>query len=89
MPRNQIDASPVVRDPEILSGLPVFAGTRVPIRNLFDSLQDGLSLDEFLADFPGVRREQAVKLLELVKEPFLERIAGTGARQEVARAHPA
>ncbi len=89
MPSNQIDKELVVRDPEILSGLPVFAGTRVPIRNLFDCLQDGLSLEEFLADFPGVRREQAVQLLELVKQPYLERASGAGPRKEPVRAHSA
>jgi len=52
-------------DPEILGGTPVFYGTRVPIRNLFDYLETGETIDEFLEDFEGVNKEQVVKLLEL------------------------
>lgn len=52
-------------DPEILGGTPVFYGTRVPIKNLFDYLETGETIDEFLSDFEGVNREQVVKLLEL------------------------
>ena len=52
-------------DPEILGGTPVFYGTRVPIKNLFDYLETGESIDYFLDDFDGVRREQVVKLLEM------------------------
>ena len=55
-------------DPEVLGGERVFAGTRVPVRNLLDYLAAGQSLDEFLADFPSVSREQAVALLELARE---------------------
>ena len=51
-------------DPDILSGQPVFAGTRVPVETLFDHLEAGVPLDEFLDDFPTVSREQAVALLE-------------------------
>ena len=51
-------------DPEIMGGCPVFMGTRVPVETLFDHLEDGISLDEFLEDFPTVSREQAVALLE-------------------------
>ncbi len=58
----------IVRDPEILSGMPVFAGTRVPAKNLIDYLEHGRSLDEFLDDFPTVRREQVIAALEEVKE---------------------
>lgn len=54
----------VVVDPEIQSGTPVFAGTRVPVRTLFDYLEEGDSLDEFLSQFPAVTRAQAVALLE-------------------------
>lgn len=50
--------------PEIMSGAPVFIGTRVPVRTLLDYIEGGDSLDEFLDDFPGVRREQAVQFLE-------------------------
>ncbi|MCY7409909.1 MAG: DUF433 domain-containing protein [Chitinophagales bacterium] len=52
-------------DPEILGGTPVFAGTRVPIKNLFDHLENGKSIDFFLDDFNGVKREQVIKVLEL------------------------
>lgn len=52
-------------DSEIMSGTPVFNGTRVPIQNLFDYLETGESIDEFLDDFPSVRHEQVVALLEI------------------------
>jgi uncharacterized protein (DUF433 family) len=66
--------TPVVHsDPEILGGTPVFVGTRVPLRNLIDYLEDGYSLDEFLDDFPSVSREQVVAALESAHEA-LQRI---------------
>lgn len=55
-------------DPEILAGEPVFVGTRVPLRNLFDYLEAGDSLETFLDAFPDVTREQAVAALELARE---------------------
>ena len=55
-------------DPEIHGGTPVFVGTRVPVYNLFDYLEAGDSLDEFLEQFPSVSRDQAVAALELAKE---------------------
>ena len=57
-------SSVVSRDTEVLRGTPVFVGTRVPIKILFDHLEAGDSLEVFLDDFPSVSREQAVKLLE-------------------------
>jgi uncharacterized protein (DUF433 family) len=51
-------------DKDIQGGQPVFSGTRVPVESLFDHLESGVSLDEFLEDFPGVTRQQAVDLLE-------------------------
>jgi uncharacterized protein (DUF433 family) len=60
--------SPIHSDPEIMGGEMVFVGTRVPVYNLFDYLEAGDSLDEFLAQFPSVSREQAVAALELAKE---------------------
>ncbi|HET9365473.1 MAG TPA: DUF433 domain-containing protein [Candidatus Angelobacter sp.] len=54
----------IVSDPEILSGEPVFRGTRVPFKTLTDYLEDGQTLDEFLDDFPGVSREAAIGALE-------------------------
>lgn len=61
----------IVRDKEILGGIPVFAGTRVPAQTLFDYLEAGDSLDEFLDDFPSVRREQATQLLASFKRALL------------------
>ena len=52
-------------DPEILGGTPVFYGTRVPIKNLFDYLEAGESIDFFLDDFDGVQRDQVLKVLEM------------------------
>ena len=54
----------IVVDPDIQSGEPVFAGTRVPIRNLFDYIEEGDSLDVFLQQFPSVSRDVAVAVLE-------------------------
>jgi uncharacterized protein (DUF433 family) len=56
-------AHAVTRDPEIMHGTPVFRGTRVPVRNLFDYLEGGESLDEFLDGFPTVSRELAIQAL--------------------------
>ena len=64
-------------EPEIQGGVPVFCGTRVPVKNLFDYLEAGDSLDQFLRSFPSVSREQAVAALELAREAI------------VADAHPA
>jgi uncharacterized protein (DUF433 family) len=55
-------------DPEIMSGTPCVAGTRVPARTLIDYLEGGDSLEDFLEDFPTVSREQAVALLEEASE---------------------
>jgi uncharacterized protein (DUF433 family) len=59
--------STIVRDPEILGGIPVFRGTRVPFQNLLDYLEGGETLDEFLDDFPTVSREAAIAALEYAK----------------------
>ena len=58
-------------DPEILGGTPVFNGTRVPIKNLFDYLEAGHSIDYFLEDFESVERSQVLRLLE-VSQKLLE-----------------
>jgi uncharacterized protein (DUF433 family) len=55
-------------DPEVLGGTPVFRGTRVPVKNLLDYLAAGDTLDQFLDDFPTVKREQAVAALELARD---------------------
>jgi uncharacterized protein (DUF433 family) len=60
----QVQALPIHSDPDILGGTPVFKGTRVPARTVFDYLADGCTLDEFLDDFPTVMRSDAVKVLE-------------------------
>lgn len=52
-------------DPEILGGTPVFYGTRVPIKNLFDYLETGETIETFLEDFEGVSKEQVIRILEL------------------------
>jgi len=67
----------IVVDPDIQSGAPVFAGTRVPIQNLFDYLEEGDSLDVFLEQFPSVTREQAIAVLEQARVTL------------IADAHPA
>lgn len=60
-----MDEEVIHSDPEILSGTPVFRGTRVPIKSLFDHLEAGDSIDDFLEGFPSVRREQVIALLEM------------------------
>ncbi len=55
-------------DPEVMSGAPVFLGTRVPIQNLFDYIEGGEDLSEFLDDFPSVSKEAAVAVLEMAKK---------------------
>ncbi len=56
------------RDPDILNGSLVFIGTRVPVRSLFDYLEGGESLDEFLHQFPSVKREFAIAVLDAAYE---------------------
>jgi uncharacterized protein (DUF433 family) len=68
----------IIRDPEILSGMPVFAGTRVPAKNLIDYLEHGRSVEEFPDDFPTVRREQVIAALEEVKELLLTHATPVG-----------
>ena len=55
----------ITRDPGILGGTPVFKGTRVPVRTLFEYLADGLSLEYFLESFPSVTRQQATDVVRL------------------------
>ena len=70
MKNNVIDINP-----EKVSGAPVFAGTRVPIKNLFDYLEGGQSIEDFLEGFPPVTREQAVAVLELAEESLVREVA--------------
>lgn len=65
--------SVIVRDPETLSGEPVFRGTRVPFQTLLDYLEGGETLDEFLKQYPGVSREDAIAALEEAKALVLAR----------------
>jgi uncharacterized protein (DUF433 family) len=58
-------------DPEILGGTPVFTGTRVPVQNLVDYLEGGETIDDFLAGFPTVKREQVVRFIEAAAENLL------------------
>ena len=55
-------------DPEVLGGTPVFRGTRVPVKSLFDFLEKGDSIEEFLENFPTVQREQIIALLETARK---------------------
>ena len=59
------------RNPEVQGGIPVFRNTRVPIRTMFDFLEAGDSLQDFLREFPSVTREQAVRVMEEAKEALL------------------
>jgi uncharacterized protein (DUF433 family) len=65
----------VVSDPEIMSGTPCFAGTRVPAKTLIDYIEGGDTLDEFLDDFPTVSREMAIAFLEEAKNLMLAQAA--------------
>ena len=65
-------ASTIHSDPEILGGEPVFVGTRVPVRSLFDHLEAGDSIGEFLQGFPSVRREQVIAVLEESRKGLLQ-----------------
>lgn len=55
------------KDPRIQGGTPVFAGTRVPVKNLFDYLESGETLDQFLLDFPAVDRAKAIAALDMAQ----------------------
>ena len=63
---------PITIDPEIVSGTPVFKGTRVPVEALLTNLEAGLSLDEFLDNFPTVTRQQVIQVLEFSKSTLLK-----------------
>jgi len=63
----EIARLPITVDPQVVSGTPVFAGTRVPVEALIGNLEAGLSLDEFLDNFPTVERQQAIQVLEFYK----------------------
>ena len=74
-PKKEVTLEEVVwADPERMSGAPCFYGTRVPVKNLFDYLEGGQSLETFLEDFEGVSREQADAVLRLAMDSLLERL---------------
>ena len=64
----------ITRDPEVMHGTPVFRGTRVPIQTLFDYLEGGDSLEDFLIGFPTVSRQLAIQVLEECKHLRLARV---------------
>jgi len=68
----ELSALPVTIDPGILSGTPVFKGTRVPVDALITNLEAGVTLDAFLENFPTVTREQALCVLEFSKSTLLK-----------------
>ena len=63
---NKMASLPITVDPNILGGTPVFIGTRVPVDALLHNLEAGVSLDEFLQNFPTVSREQAIEVIEFL-----------------------
>ena len=67
-----VGQAPISSYPEIMIGMPVFAGAWVPARTRFDYLQEGRNLDEFLDEFPTVTRQQAQAMLGLVRHTLLE-----------------
>jgi uncharacterized protein (DUF433 family) len=70
----EIDSLPISIDPEVLSGTPVFRGTRVPVDALLSNIEAGLTVDEFLENFPTVTREQALQVLGFSRST-LQRLA--------------
>ena len=65
---------------DVMSGVPVFRGTRVPVQTLLDHLEAGESLNAFLGDFPTVRREQAIQFLELAGKAALAPLSANSSR---------
>lgn len=71
-----IDPRSIIQiDPEVMGGMPCFKGTRVPIQNLFDFIEAGDPLNEFLDAFPTVSQEQAVAVLQLAEKSVIEMVA--------------
>ena len=65
----------LISDPDILGGTPVFHGTRVPVQTLFDYLEAGETIDDFLEGFPSVTREQVIAFLEQAKDRLIETVS--------------
>ncbi|NES80088.1 MAG: DUF433 domain-containing protein [Moorea sp. SIO2B7] len=74
-----MDNQLIQSSPDILSGIPVFKGTRVPVKTLIDYLEAGDRLDDFLDDFPTVNREVAIAVLQLAKEILLSQFYESAA----------
>jgi uncharacterized protein (DUF433 family) len=69
--QSELDRLPITVDPHVISGAPVFAGTRVPVAAFIENLEAGISLDEFLDNFPTVKREQALRVLEFARTTLI------------------
>ena len=65
----------VSRDPDVMGGAPVFAGTRVPVQTLLDYLEAGESIDDFLGGFPTVTRKQIIAFLEEARDRLVESVS--------------
>ena len=70
---------PIQRSKEVLGGTPVFSGTRVPVQSLLDYIEDGMSIDDFLGDFPTTKRQQVIAVLEAMKEALVGRQSASAA----------
>ena len=75
---NRMKTDVISSNPDILGGIPVFRGTRVPVKNLIDYLEGGHDIQEFLEDFPSVKKEQVIKVLEAAKADLLASRKGAG-----------
>lgn len=72
-PQQQAELRDIVWvDPERMSGTPCFRGTRVPVQHLLDYLEENLTVDEFISDFPTVSRDQVIRFLEFAKQQLIE-----------------
>ena len=71
----------ITSDDNRMGGTPVFAGTRVPVKTLFEFLEDGAPLSEFLSGFPNVTREHAIAVLELAQNRMLDKITAKAAAE--------
>ena len=70
-----IGKSIISRSPDVMGGLPVFQGTRVPVQTLLDYLEGGESIDDFLAGFPTVTRDQVIAFLEEAKDKLIQSVS--------------
>lgn len=75
----EIPDPPIKIDPDLMSGAPCFTGTRVPVQTLFDYVEGGDSLGEFLIDFPNVSREHAIAVLQMARKAAIADAAKAAA----------